>query len=383
VSRPAPAAQAVGGWRAATRRRRGGGDRRAQARVQRGGAGWTWRAVGGGSFATSPDGLAEALALLDSFGFAIGGVGSKARPGLAGRSPKPGRGRLRRARGAGNRTAERRRRRRWHKTDREDAEAIARETLADPGLPPAGKQRRPDPDWDELVAVRNRRKSLINQRVRLLNEAEAVLTGLPLTVRAVLPATSRVRLACGRCDQAWPARSRSPPPTGSTSPGWSRPPVTSPAWRAGRRARQADPGPAGPAGRYLTQEYGIAAVGAMDLLVESATRAASPPRRSSPAGAGWRRWRFPRAGATRRPPSPARPGRQPAGELHPVPDARHPGPRRPARPLLHRQATRRAQDQAGARRAHKRHLANVVIRRMWADHTRRHTAGAQPIAAAA
>jgi hypothetical protein len=71
-----------------------------------------------------------------------------------------------------NRTAERRRRRRRHKTDREDAEAIARETLADPDLPPAGKQRRPDPAWEELVAVRNRRKSLIGQRVRLLNEAE-------------------------------------------------------------------------------------------------------------------------------------------------------------------------------------------------------------------
>jgi dTDP-4-dehydrorhamnose 3,5-epimerase-like enzyme len=35
--------------------------------------------------------------------------------------------------------------RRRHKTDREDAEAIARETFADAGLPPAGKQRRPDP----------------------------------------------------------------------------------------------------------------------------------------------------------------------------------------------------------------------------------------------
>jgi transposase len=36
-----------------------------------------------------------------------------------------------------------------------------------------------------------------------------------------------------------------------------------------------------------------------------------------------------------------------------------------------------------ARRAHKRHLANVVIRRMWADHARRHRTNAQPPAAAA
>jgi transposase len=31
-----------------------------------------------------------------------------------------------------------------------------------------------------------------------------------------------------------------------------------------------------------------------------------------------------------------------------------------------------------ARRAHKRHLANIVIRRMWADHTRRHAVSTPP-----
>jgi transposase len=36
-----------------------------------------------------------------------------------------------------------------------------------------------------------------------------------------------------------------------------------------------------------------------------------------------------------------------------------------------------------ARRAHKRHLANVVIRRMWADHARRHATVAEPLTAAA
>jgi transposase len=34
-------------------------------------------------------------------------------------------------------------------------------------------------------------------------------------------------------------------------------------------------------------------------------------------------------------------------------------------------------------RAHKRHLANVVIRHMWADHARRHATGAEPFAAGA
>jgi transposase len=145
------------------------------------------------SFPTSPDGLAEVLALLDSFELAIGRIGVEGSAGLgrhvAGFLVAAGYD-VREVQA--NRTAERRRRRR-HKTDREDAEAIARETLADAGLPPAGKQRRPDPCWDELVAVRNRRKRLIGQRVRLLNEAEAVWTGLPLTIRAARPQTSRVR----------------------------------------------------------------------------------------------------------------------------------------------------------------------------------------------
>jgi transposase len=203
-----------------------------------------------------------------------------------------------------HRTAERRRRRRRHKTDREDAEAIAHETLADPDLPPAGKQRGPDPAWEELVAIRNRRKSLIGQRVRLLNEAEAVLTSLPLLVRAALPQTSRVRprlralehgqvssvqlTAADRVNLAW---------------------LTETAADIGRldaRVAELDkkiPPLLGRLGSTLTHEHGIAAVGAMDLLVEVGDPPASPPRPSSPAGAGQHRWRCPPVRATRRPPT--------------------------------------------------------------------------------
>ena len=91
-----------------------------------------------------------------------------------------------------NRTAERRRRRRRAKTDIEDSEAIARETLADPQLPPAGKHYSPNPQWLALVAIRDWRESLVLRRVRLLNEAEAVLVSLPVAMRSTLPATSRV-----------------------------------------------------------------------------------------------------------------------------------------------------------------------------------------------
>ncbi|MGW4825718.1 IS110 family transposase [Streptomyces sp. NPDC004227] len=91
-----------------------------------------------------------------------------------------------------NRTAERRRRRRRAKTDIEDAEAIARETLADPRLPPAGEHAAPQAAWEELTAVHDWRNSLILQRVRHLTEAEAVLVSLPLSIRSQLPSTSRV-----------------------------------------------------------------------------------------------------------------------------------------------------------------------------------------------
>uniref|UniRef100_UPI0038B2CB5C IS110 family transposase n=1 Tax=Micromonospora acroterricola TaxID=2202421 RepID=UPI0038B2CB5C len=58
-----------------------------------------------------------------------------------------------------NRTAERRKRRRRAKTDVEDAEAIARETLADPNLPPAGKHSEPSSAWQTLTVLRDWRAS--------------------------------------------------------------------------------------------------------------------------------------------------------------------------------------------------------------------------------
>jgi transposase len=141
--------------------------------------------------------------------------------------------------------------------------------VAHPDLPPAGKQHTPDPDWDELLALPNQRRSLIAQRRRLLNEAESVLVGLPLVVRAVRPATSQVRpqlraLAQGAAAQlelsgadrvhlAWLAAS------------------TADIARLDARIRQLDQRIPAVLARHcctLTEEVGIAAVGAMERLVE-------------------------------------------------------------------------------------------------------------------
>ncbi len=65
------------------------------------------------------------------------------------------------------------------KTDVEDAEAIARETLADPELP-AGKDAAPSPVSNQLDVLHDWRESLVLQRVRLLTEGGPVLVSLPL-----------------------------------------------------------------------------------------------------------------------------------------------------------------------------------------------------------
>jgi transposase len=326
------------------------------------------------SFPTSDQGLAAALAWLGTVEFGLDRVGVEGSAWLGNHVAT-----FLAAAGydvrevQASRTAERRRRRRRAKTDAEDAQAIARETLAHPDLPPAGKRHTPDPDWDELVALRNQRRSLVAQRQRLLNEAESVLVGLPLAVRGVLPASSRVRprlhaLAQGAADQleltgadrvhlAWLAAS------------------SADIARLDQRIRQLDeriPPVLARLGCTLGEEVGIAAVGAMELLVEVgdptrfATEArfarwcgAAPVAVSSGEGDGEpQRHRLDLGG-----------NRQVNSVLHTM----HVTQARCHQPAKDYLRGKRAEHKTSkeARRAHKRLLANVVIRRMWADHQRR------------
>lgn len=326
------------------------------------------------AFEITEAGFAELLAWFNATGVDIGRIGAEGSNGLgrqlcafllsAGfdvREVQP------------NRTAERRRRRRRQKTDREDAEAIARETLAHDDLPPAGKQHQPDSTWDELVAVRRRRQSLVRQRVRLLNEAEAVLTGLPLTIRSLLPATSRVRprlralergavdgvdlTAADRVHLAW---------LSDTAEDLAR---------LDRRIAGLDkaiPPLLAALGCTLHDEVGIGAVSAMDLLVEvgDPTRfrsegqfarwcGAAPVAASSGEGRGVPvHHRLDLAG-----------NRQVNSVLHTM----HVTQIRCHQPAKDFIARKRSEGKTTkeARRAHKRQLANRIIRRMWDDHQRR------------
>jgi hypothetical protein len=96
-----------------------------------------------------------------------------------------------------NRANERARRRREGKTDKLDSVRIAKETLAEADLPVAFKRAAgeigPDPDREQLALLHKARKSLLKSRQHLLNEAESLLTELPLTIREKLPDVSDVR----------------------------------------------------------------------------------------------------------------------------------------------------------------------------------------------
>lgn len=63
---------------------------------------------------------------------------------------------------------------------------MAREVLADAGLPPATAAQPVSAAHTEISVVAERRRTLIRRRQRLLNEAEAVLSKLPLDLRAQL-----------------------------------------------------------------------------------------------------------------------------------------------------------------------------------------------------
>lgn len=96
-----------------------------------------------------------------------------------------------------NRTNERARRRREGKTDKLDSVRVAKETLGEPGLPVAFKraagERGPDPLQERLALLHKARKSLLKSRQHLLNEAESMLGELPLPIREQLPQVPDVR----------------------------------------------------------------------------------------------------------------------------------------------------------------------------------------------
>jgi transposase len=275
-----------------------------------------------------------------------------------------------------NRTAERRKRRRRAKTDAEDAEAIARETLSDPDLPPAGKHTAPSPAWQALTVIRDWRASLVLQRVRLLTESEAVLVTLPIAIRCALPSTSRVlpqlqaltegvahRSALGPADRFKLDRLAA-----------SLTDIISLTARIKDLDRQI-PAALVELGCTLTEMRGIGVVTAMDLLVE----VGDPCRFATEAQ--FARWCgiAPVALSSGEGDGPVRRHRLDLGGNRAVNSVLHiihvtqvrchpPAKEYMAKRIIDNKTKREA------RRSHKRHLANIIIRHMWADARRSTTA---------
>jgi len=96
-----------------------------------------------------------------------------------------------------NRTNERRRARQQGKTDASDSLRIARETQSDPAMPRAFKRAAGDAGPDgtaELMALWHKaRRSVLKSRQHILNEAENLFCDLPLEIRELLPKVKDVK----------------------------------------------------------------------------------------------------------------------------------------------------------------------------------------------
>jgi transposase len=96
-----------------------------------------------------------------------------------------------------NRTPRSDRARQRGKSDTLDSERIAREVLAHPLLARAfkraGQEQGPDEQHQLLALWHNRRRSILTSRQHLVNEAECLLCELPLGLREELPDTKAVR----------------------------------------------------------------------------------------------------------------------------------------------------------------------------------------------
>lgn len=267
------------------------------------------------------------------------------------------------------RTSDRRRRRRKPKTDREDALAIAREVLADPNLPPVPAAAPLSEVHAELAVVCERRRSLVRRRQRLLNEAEAALAKLPLAVRELLPRTTvrtRLRALAGLTLDGIGLSTAEL--VGWLLESWS----DLQDWEDRIDAlEQRLPGLLQACGSTLTAETGIGVVGAAELVAEVGDA------RRFPTESAFARWAGVAPVATSSGEGMGEPKRHRLDLL---------GNRTVNRILYMMSITQSRHDPAGqaflarkrtegktskeARRAHKRQLANRIIRRMWADQRR-------------
>ena len=284
-----------------------------------------------------------------------------------------------------NRTPRQDRARQRGKSDTLDSERIARETLAHPLLPKAFKRAGQDQGPDELHQLlalwHNRRRSILTSRQHLVNEAEHLLCELPLELREQLPDSKAVRPRLAAL-QRRNRRRRYDPPTRLRLEILDRYHAQIKALdREEKQVVAALEELVRQSGSTLGELCGLSTRSVAELLVET-----GDVRRFTEGG-------FRRFNATA--PLPASTAEGP-GE--PVRHRYNPGGNRRINAILHRMAVtqlrREPRAQAiyanaranghtkkEARRVLKRHLSDVVYRRMIRDMTT-HSQSAQPLLAA-
>ena len=284
-----------------------------------------------------------------------------------------------------NRTPRQDRARQRGKSDTLDSERIARETLAHALLPKAFKRAGQDQGPDELHQLlalwHNRRRSILTSRQHLVGEAEQLLCELPLELREQLPDSKSVRPRLAAL-QRRNRRRRYQAPTKlrlQLLDGYHQQ-----IYALDREEKQVVAhldALVRESGSTLGELCGLSTRSVAELLVET-----GDPRRFTEGG-------FRRFNATA--PLPASTAEGP-GE--PVRHRYNPGGNRRVNAVLHRMAVtqlrcepRAQQLYANARANHhtkkearrilKRHLSDVVYRRMIRD-LARHSESAQPLLAA-
>lgn len=277
------------------------------------------------------------------------------------------------------RTAEGRRKRRRAKTDREDAFAIARETAAEAGLPPA-LPAITDEAGELMATLVQRRKFLVRRRQQVLAEAEVVLSKMDLALIERLPSTKSVkaRLVAVRRGALDAAAG-----VDAERLAWLRE-LTEELDGITAKTKHIEKRLAAlveESGSSLTDEVGIGPVSAAELLVE-----VNDPNRFS-SEAKFARWCgiacvSVSSGEGDNEPTRHRldllGNRQVNRILHCVSVTQTRCGHEPSVAYIERKRAE-GKSKREARRAHKRRLANRIIRRMWADQERR----SQPSAIAA
>jgi transposase len=331
--------------------------------------------VGAATFANDAAGLAEAASWVEA-------VGVVERVGIEG-SAGHGRHLADLLVAAGHdvrevparRTAQRRRDRRRPKTDRDDALAIAREVAADPSLGPCRAARGSSPTLEELAVVEAWRADLVERRKRVLNVAESLLGALPLSLLDEVGRTGKTLARLRRASRCvagihGPTRARLDQLNDLLA---AHDDLSDQIRRADQRL-----GPLVDAtNTTLREETGISTASAARLLVEIG----DPSRFRTEAG--FARWCGTAAVA-------ASSGE---GDRAPTRHRLDLGGNRRVNAVIHLMSVvqgrcspdarayldrKRSEGKTSkeARRAHKRHLANRIIRRMWHDATRQQPAPA-------